>query len=333
MQKRTGVRSTKYQKTGKRAALGLKEKRRLTQLILCVGLFIAVLLGKGIAPAGILESGEKLLQMIRADTDFESAFLTMGETVADGGSVWEGLGQLAAEVFGANTPDAQSASTQLGEIGPAVQAAKLALTKLPTSESMLLSLGVEISEEISDAQEGPEEKIEEPAEPTEEETEPEPAPDPTPEIPVYTGPALPEGATMDYCELGLSNTVTPVFGALSSAYGYRDHPVDGEYTFHTGVDLAADIGTPVLAFADGTVDFIGESEAYGLYVQLNHGNGVTTFYCHCSKLLVQTGAAVSAGQTIAEVGETGNATGAHLHMELEQDGVLLNPLYYIEIES
>ncbi len=84
------------------------------------------------------------------------------------------------------------------------------------------------------------------------------------------------------------------------------------------------------AFADGTVDFIGESEAYGLYIQLDHGNGVKTFYCHCSALYAQKGEEISAGQTIAAVGDTGNATGPHLHLEIKRDGVLLNPVYYIE---
>ena len=135
---------------------------------------------------------------------------------------------------------------------------------------------------------------------------------------------------MDYVPLGLGETVTPVLGVLTSPFGYRDHPVDGTYAFHYGTDLAADLGTPVQAFADGTVDFIGESEAYGLYIQINHGSGVTSFYCHCSALYAQKGEKVTKGQTIAAVGDTGNATGPHLHLELKQDGVFLNPLYYIE---
>ena len=135
---------------------------------------------------------------------------------------------------------------------------------------------------------------------------------------------------MEYYDLGLTETVTPVQGELSSSYGYRNHPLDGSNSFHKGVDLAADQGTPVAAFAAGTVDFIGESDAYGLYIQLNHGNGITTFYCHCSELLAQKGERVEVGQTIAKVGNTGRTTGSHLHLELKRDGVLLNPVYYIE---
>ena len=78
------------------------------------------------------------------------------------------------------------------------------------------------------------------------------------------------------------------------------------------------------------MDYIGESPIYGLYTQIDHGNGVTTFYAHCGKLLVQQGQSVKMGDVIAESGETGNATGPHLHFEIKKDGVLLNPLYYIE---
>ena len=316
MQKKNSARSVKTRKTGKRTTLGAKEKRRLTQLALCVVLFLAVFLGKGIAPDGMFQAGEKLLQFIRTDTDFKGAFSTLGEAFSKGEPVTQTLGNLAKEVFGAGT---QEEEPQL-EAGPAAEAARQALTQLPTPETMLLRLDVD-PEQI-DGQEQ-----------TEPEPQPEPEPSPTPEIPAYTGPALPAGATMEYVDLGLTNTVTPVLGEVTSPYGYRDHPVSGEYLFHSGTDLAADIGTPVAAFADGTVDFIGESEAYGLYIQLDHGNGVKTFYCHCSALYAQKGATVSAGQTIAAVGDTGNATGPHLHLEIKRDGVLLNPAYYLETES
>lgn len=314
MQKKSSARSEKTRKTGKRTTLGVKEKRKLIQLALCVALFLAVFLGKGIAPDGMLQSGEKLLQFIRTDTDFEGAFSTLGEAFSKGEPVTQTLGNLAKEVFGAGT---QEEEPQMAD-GPAAEAARQALTQLPTPETMLLRLGVDPEQIDGQEQTKP---------------EPQPEPSPTPEIPAYTGPALPAGATMEYVDLGLTNTVTPVLGEVTSPYGYRDHPVSGDYLFHSGTDLAADIGTPVAAFADGTVDFIGESEAYGLYIQLDHGNGVKTFYCHCSALYAQKGETVSAGQTIAAVGDTGNATGPHLHLEIKRDGVLLNPVYYIETES
>ena len=150
---------------------------------------------------------------------------------------------------------------------------------------------------------------------------------------IYSGPDLPNNASMDHLNLGLNTIITPVIGEISSGFGYRDHPITEEYLFHAGVDIAADIGTPIAAFSDGTVEFIGESKKYGLYVQLDHGNGVKSFYCHCSELLYGKGKKIEAGQTIALVGDTGDATGSHLHLELKKDGVLLNPVYYIDSVS
>lgn len=125
----------------------------------------------------------------------------------------------------------------------------------------------------------------------------------------------------DYC--------TPVCGTLSSSFGYREHPVEGEERFHYGVDLAADTGTAVSCFADGTVTAVGESSSYGKYCIVTHSGGYATLYAHCSRITVSSGAEVSQGEKIAEVGETGMATGPHLHFELHQNGIYLNPIYYV----
>ena len=125
----------------------------------------------------------------------------------------------------------------------------------------------------------------------------------------------------DYC--------TPVFGTVSSGFGYREHPVEGEERFHYGLDIAADEGTAVECFADGTVKAVGESSSYGKYVIVSHQGGYDTLYAHCSKITVSSGTAVTEGQTIAKVGQTGIATGPHLHFELHRDGVYLNPVYYV----
>ena len=98
------------------------------------------------------------------------------------------------------------------------------------------------------------------------------------------------------------------------------------------MDLVVNTGTPVLAFADGTVDYIGESQVYGLYLQLRHAGGVTSFYAHCGELLVQQGQTVKAGEQVAVSGATGNATGPHLHFEIKRNGVRLNPVYYIQTQ-
>ena len=308
MQKKSAARSTKRTKT-----FGTREKRRLIQLGLCVGLFLVVFFGKGVAPAGLLDCGETLLRMIRSDTDFKGAFSAVGEAVSRGDPVLETLGKLAVEVFGVGAGE-EVPQADIEVPTSLSRAALVTLAQRPTSETILGQVGLSVPEEPA----------------AEQEPEPEPEPTPTVQIPEYTGPALPEGATMDYFDLGLAETVTPVMGELTSAYGYRDHPVNGEYLFHAGIDIAADTGTPILAFADGTVEYIGESDAYGLYIQIDHGNGVKTFYCHCSELYARKGEHVTMGQSIAAVGETGNATGPHLHLEVKLDDVHLNPVYYVE---
>ena len=122
-------------------------------------------------------------------------------------------------------------------------------------------------------------------------------------------------------------------GRLWSEYGYREHPIDGEYKFHSGVDLGAESGTDILAFAAGTVEFIGYSDAYGNYLQVDHGQGIKSFYAHCSTLCVKKGQRVDMGECIARVGSTGSATGPHLHFELRCAGQVIDPGYYINYEK
>lgn len=122
---------------------------------------------------------------------------------------------------------------------------------------------------------------------------------------------------------------TPVDGTLSSSFGFRDHPVAGEEKFHYGLDFAAEEGAVIRAFGDGTVTVVAESSELGKYVELTHPGGYTTLYAHCKKITASSGQAVRMGDPIAEVGQTGDATGNHLHFELHCDAVYLNPIYYV----
>ncbi|MBE6963661.1 MAG: M23 family metallopeptidase [Ruminococcaceae bacterium] len=122
----------------------------------------------------------------------------------------------------------------------------------------------------------------------------------------------------------------PVEGAdtisLSAPYGLR---ADGA-VFHSGIDIPAPVGTGIAAAADGVVTEAGYDTARGNYLVLDHGNGVTTLYAHCSEVLVAAGAKVTAGETVALVGATGMATGPHLHFEVRRDGAAQNPVAYLE---
>ena len=112
----------------------------------------------------------------------------------------------------------------------------------------------------------------------------------------------------------------PVAGTITSPQGYRTDPITGETSYHSGTDIAVPEGTPILAAADGTVTIANALDSwggsYGYYVKIDHGGGLTTLYAHCSSICVTTGQQVKAGEAIAYVGQTGRATGPHLHFEV-----------------
>lgn len=116
----------------------------------------------------------------------------------------------------------------------------------------------------------------------------------------------------------------PNRGAITSRFEFRG----GRH--HHGIDLAAPIGAPIFASLDGTVQFVGGRGSYGLLVILNHGNGLTTWYGHASRLLVTTGRRVSRGQVIAAVGTTGQVTGPNLHFEVRQDDIPQDPMAFLK---
>ena len=125
-------------------------------------------------------------------------------------------------------------------------------------------------------------------------------------------------------------TAWPVRGWVSSRFGRRDSPFSGDRGFHAGIDIANDKGTPIRAAADGTVKFSGWEGGYGKLVVLDHGNGYTTLYGHSSELLVSVGQKIRRGTMIARMGETGEATGPHLHYEVRRYGAAVNPMQYLD---
>lgn len=130
---------------------------------------------------------------------------------------------------------------------------------------------------------------------------------------------------------GVGDTpVLPVAGHVTSEFGERIHPIYGTVSFHSGKDLAAPEGTPIYAALDGEVESAGVGDMSGNYVKLRHENGLETLYCHCSRLNVEAGVKVRKGDVIAFVGQTGLATGPHLHFEVHIDGVKRDPDYLLE---
>lgn len=149
-----------------------------------------------------------------------------------------------------------------------------------------------------------------------------------------TSVAPPSRATLSAPQMGLTHqgdfsNAAPhlVAGSsrITSGYGSRSDPFDGHPEQHSGVDVGAAEGTPILAASGGVVRRAGSRGGYGFAVEIDHGEGVTTLYGHASELLVEEGATVKKGQAIAKVGHTGMATGAHLHFEVRRAGKTVDP--------
>jgi murein DD-endopeptidase MepM/ murein hydrolase activator NlpD len=125
-------------------------------------------------------------------------------------------------------------------------------------------------------------------------------------------------------------SIKPVNAKISDTFGYRKNPFTSRGSeFHSGIDFAGSVGTPVMATGDGVVIFAGWQSGYGNVVIISHGYGITTLYGHNSKLLVKKGEKVKKGQVISKMGSTGRSTGPHLHYEVRVDGKAVNPSMYI----
>jgi murein DD-endopeptidase MepM/ murein hydrolase activator NlpD len=118
---------------------------------------------------------------------------------------------------------------------------------------------------------------------------------------------------------------TNVTPEVSSGFGVRHDPINGSQRFHTGIDIAAQEGSPVLAAAPGIVRRVGPRGGYGNAVEIDNGRGISTIYGHASSLKVKEGDSVKAGEPVALVGHTGRATGPHLHFEVRKDGKPIDP--------
>jgi murein DD-endopeptidase MepM/ murein hydrolase activator NlpD len=317
-----------------------REQRRLGQLGVCVVLFAAVLVGKGIFPQGFqIESHLTQQNSFSAQAEVD-AFSALGSSIVQN-SVWTSFGRLVGTMFGGTAEN--TAAPGLDSSSSAYQDAKKTLNM--NSETTVLEAHLKLpaiaqqGTETGSVQDNTAAQAQQTEQTTAAQKTDTTAAAPTQEKVVQAiaqasdnyGDALPPNVTTLYYSLGLTNTVTPVKGVLSSSFGWRTHPVSGVYKFHFGTDIAADVGTKIAAFADGTVEYVGQSNEYGLYVQIQHSNNVKTFYCHCSKICVNEGQTVKAGDKIAEVGSTGDSTGPHLHFEVKKDGIFLNAINYINL--
>ena len=144
--------------------------------------------------------------------------------------------------------------------------------------------------------------------------------------PTTTG-SLSTKSGMSYQQVSIGvNFIKPITGIITSRFGSISSVRSGA---HTGLDIATSAGTPIKAADSGTITFSGYKGSLGYLIIINHGNGLETYYGHCSKLYYQAGTYVEQGEVIAAVGSTGNSTGPHLHLEIRLNGVAYNPQYYV----
>jgi murein DD-endopeptidase MepM/ murein hydrolase activator NlpD len=139
-----------------------------------------------------------------------------------------------------------------------------------------------------------------------------------------------QGSSSGQFPTGGGQLLWPAAGPLTSPYGYRTHPIFGDTRLHTGIDIGASYGAPVIASDAGTVVFAGVMSGYGNAVVVDHGNGLATTYNHLSAFFVAGGQGVARGSQVGAVGCSGYCTGPHLHFEVRVNGNPVDPMPYLQ---
>lgn len=331
--------------TARRRAAQLRRNRRpgrngqpgILRLVICGVIFVLLVAVKLLFPETMSQLADTARRLISQDADFKEAFAAMGRVVSGEQAVSDSLQDAYTAVFNPAPQDPEPEGEE--ESAPeqrliananAVPAEKLPLRypslQLPEADrtvmrELLITTGASVGAPSQPAGGG------QPATPEPDEEADSVGTEAASYV--YTMPAPPENASLELRNLGFDHC-TPVSGTLTSTFGWREHPVEGGNKFHYGVDLAAEAGTDVLAFADGVVYATGESSTLGNYLMLRHEGGYITLYAHCSRITA-TGGSVAMGEKVAEVGATGLVTGPHLHFELHDGDLYLNPIYYVAV--
>lgn len=296
-----------------------RDWRRLAQLGASLALFLLVYMGRGVFPAQL----EAWQAAASADVDFKAAFQRLGSDLSQGVPVQSTLEALCVTLIGGEV-EAEPSSPPSNDPPTVVLLSQTPAGGLGFLREHGILAGVSFPSESDEPGESGSETA------PGEETQPEVV---TAVAQDYTddGVKLPRNVSLAYYELGLQETAVPVMGPATSGFGYRDSPINGNSEFHLALDIGASEGAEIGAFAAGTVEYIGKSDEFGNYLKISHENNVSSFYAHCSKLLVHKGDQVTCGQTVALVGHTGNATGSHLHLTIEKDNIRLDPAYYVDL--
>ena len=292
---------------GRRAA---PEQQMPVRLIVCGAVFVVLVAVKLLFPGAIGGLARSVGDLLGRNADFRAAFAAIGRAVSGEQDVGDSLQDAYVAVFDpASRPDGQPDRTAAGGgvLVPGERLLRFTASTLPEPDPD------RVRETVLDAGALPEQADASAASLSWS----------------YTFRPLPDNASMEQRNLGFEHC-TPVLGKMNSGFGWREHPVTGGDKFHYGVDLGAAEGTDILAFAGGEVYATGESSTLGNYIMLRHEGGYVTLYGHCSRVVVTSGE-VEMGQKIAEVGATGQVTGPHLHFELHDGDLYLNPIYYVQV--
>lgn len=273
-------------------------RKRALRLGICLAVFALAVGVKLVMPEFSRELSGEVLGVIDSSMDYRAAFAAVGSFVSGETT----LGEAIAVIKSSGAPEAEPVAAEIPEPSGAAE------SNLQSMYLQCLDAGLRRMQQ--------------------EQAAPAMADESGTVIYEAEEVVLPENVCAEAVELPFDYT-RPVLGAKSSDFGYRQHPIDNEEKFHYGTDFAADEGDDIFAFADGHVAASGISETAGKYLIISHGNGWTTQYFHCDEVYATGGSEVERGQVVAAVGQTGAATGPHLHFELICDGVYHDPGLYL----
>ncbi|MBP3654073.1 MAG: M23 family metallopeptidase [Oscillospiraceae bacterium] len=280
------------------------------KLYVTSGIFVLVTVLKLLMPDATAQARQEIVALIDMDMDYRNMITQVGSILTDE-SVQQVVSRFKGEVQAVIGDD-----TEMPTPSPSVSVEP----SVPATAEVIPTPTLSVSPEPTVT----------------------PTPAPTTEIPAsvqaavqafnlaqeaYVGYETPDTVSYD-CLVIPFEYVSPVSGVTSSGFGYRIHPLESGVKFHYGTDFAVETGTPIVAFADGQVTMTGYEKGYGNFVEITHEDGWKTLYAHCSEVNVNWWQQVKRGETIALAGETGEATGPHLHLELTHDGLYTNPEFF-----
>ena len=320
--KRVGtMRKTTRRYDQRRPRTATTENPSSGRLLVCGMALVLLVVLKLLFPQQVSAFLQDASRFIGRDANFSEAFAAVGRAVSGEETVGRSLQDAFLAVFGSSEVEVER---EAEDDVPAVSQ-KTEPQSLTATTTLLTTQGQGAPQEDSatqDTTDTPTTPDTQDTQTTEEDTV-EPSG-------TYTMQSLPDNASLEQRNLGFPCT-TPVQGVLTSPFGWREHPTLGGTRFHYGIDLAAEKGCEIVAFADGTVFAVGESSTLGKYIILSHSGGYRTLYAHCNEIVAKSGS-VCMGDLIARVGDSGSATGAHLHFELQDGALYLNPIYYVAIQ-